>query len=89
MCAFPWSAGSSGLCVGQESDLHNTQRNPRELSMAVFPVLVSLVMEKYLSGFKNPVAFPVFVYLVPPAEAHHQSSSDVLSRVNTVKLSAP
>lgn len=32
----------------------------------------------YLPGLENPVAFPILVYLVPPAEAHQESPGYVL-----------
>jgi len=44
---------------------------------------------QYLSGFKNPVAFPIFIYLVPPAEAHHESPGYVLGEMDRRTLSTP
>ena len=42
---------------------------------------------RYLSGFKNPVAFPVFINLVPPAKTHHESSGYILRKVDRMLLS--
>lgn len=74
------STGSNGLCAGRASDLRKAQKEPTETSHSHFPYSGLTRTGEYLSGFKNPVAFPIFIDLVPPAEAHHEPSGYILHR---------
>ena len=81
-----WGASSSGLCAGWTSDLHEVQKEARDFPQPFSPCW-SEASWRYLSGFKNPVAFPIFIYLVPPAEAHHEPSSHILREMDKMTLS--
>lgn len=81
--AFPGSA-SSRASRGPREMLSWEQVVGQEVASVLAP-LDSAHHGPHLSGFKNPVALPIFINLVPPAEAHQESSSNVLR--NTDKKS--
>lgn len=37
----------------------------------------------YLPGFKHPMAFSIFIYVIPPTQTDHESTCDVLVKMNT------
>lgn len=69
-----WDLGRAG------SELHRARKEPTDTSHSRSPRAGSPRHGEYLSGFKNPVAFPIFIDLVPPAEAHHEPPSYVLGK---------
>lgn len=83
------STGSNGLCAGRASDLHKAQKEPTETSHSHFPCSGLTRNGEYLSGFKNPVAFPIFIDLVPPAEAHHEPSGYILRKADNMTHNTP
>lgn len=82
------SAFHRGSCVEHGLDTHKTPWKPVITSCSHIPGLISLPYHGvYLSGFKNPVTFPIFIYLVPPSKTHHESSGYILRKVDKRALS--
>lgn len=82
MC-FYYVLGRAGL------ELPRARKEPTDMSHSHSPHAGSPRHGEYLSGFKDPVAFPIFIDLVPPAETHHEPPSYVLRKRDKMMISAP
>lgn len=83
------STDDSRLRLGRASHPPKAQKETTETSHSHFFHSGLTGNGEYLSGFKNPVAFPIFIYLVPPAEAYHEPSSYVLRKTDRMTVSTP
>ena len=36
----------------------------------------------YLPGLKHPMAFSIFIYMIPPTQTNHESTGDILIKIN-------